>query len=233
LSAAQGSSTGTCINVSSPPVASTSSSSTSCIDKTNSQFVSPIFKQHLHYPTKITAKKSRSDTALPKAISGQVFRKYLQDKRDKKVADEAAKEQRRVERQLKKTAKENATCIPKKKAKTTSTLPLNPIENTAASIPTQSTSTTVTGRARKVPKHLLDFNQCDESLPSSTDEEDEIDENRCAKCNVPYDHRPTRWIGCDFCGRWVHRKCSGLCLANLSEKEIRKIEYQCEICDED
>jgi hypothetical protein len=91
--------------------------------KTNA-YVSEAFSGVLRFPTaksSTTAKKSMSDQ-LPKAISGVKLRTYLEDKRDKKLAEEHAKAERKRVREEEKGEKKKRPakgrkCQKKKKIK--------------------------------------------------------------------------------------------------------------------
>ena len=49
---------------------------------------------------------------------------------------------------------------------------------------------------------------------------------KCVKCNQS-EGSAAKWIGCS-CGKWYHRKC--VYLDDLTEKNIKKLQWSCEIC---
>ncbi len=48
----------------------------------------------------------------------------------------------------------------------------------------------------------------DDHQPKSKRKRTKIDESRCHVCKEPFiDGQEAKWVGCDFCPRWFHKKC--------------------------
>lgn len=67
---------------------------------------------------------------------------------------------------------------------------------------------------------------------SSSSSEEEIDENRCSKCQKRFRVGNERdWIGCEHCPRWYHKWCTDIMdVHNLSRAELADIDWICDRC---
>ena len=54
----------------------------------------------------------------------------------------------------------------------------------------------------------------------------------CAGCKKKFAGSADKAIGCEeqYCGRWFHRKCTGLNLVGKSEGQIRRMPFKCHFC---
>jgi len=178
-----------------------------------------VLQDIIRYPTIPNLKPSKSSTEeLPKAITGEVFRKYLEDKRAAKQAECDAKASRAKERADKKAKKLIDDEAKRERAK----IRLEKKVQQSAYSQRQSE----TARISHIPVHLKDF--------CTTDDNDNEDEQgvTCIKCQSPYDDKPQEWIGCDYCGAWLHRSCTDLDWDGLSESDCNKLDFKCDFCNE-
>ena len=66
----------------------------------------------------------------------------------------------------------------------------------------------------------------EDGMEDSSDDE-EVNENVCIECKAVYTD-DEQWVGCDFCTRWLHVRCSEL--YGLTEAEIDATSYKCRYC---
>ncbi|PIK37236.1 hypothetical protein BSL78_25928 [Apostichopus japonicus] len=69
-----------------------------------------------------------------------------------------------------------------------------------------------------------------------SENEEEINENECLECGEQFEEEsdPNLWMGCEHCGRWLHKTCSGIDDIILkSDDDIEHLDWQCRKCTEE
>ncbi|KAJ8039126.1 Tigger transposable element-derived protein 2 [Holothuria leucospilota] len=169
--------------------------------------ISTAFEDHLRFPkapsTSLSTKQKLNEQ-LPKAISGEKFRKYLKDKQQEREEEETRKQKNREEREAKKAAKEKEK-QEKEKEKS--------LRNTGRSA-------------------LEKENEEEEEEDTSDESDDEVNEV-CANCGRRYrgEWEDKNWIGCVNCPRWYHRRCTDISdITSMTEEEVNAIDWFCPEC---
>lgn len=168
---------------------------------------------------------------LPKAITGEKFRKILEEKRKRREQEEADKQERKRQRELRKQKKdeERKHKLEQKEAK-------KKAREEQRQLKIQKK------RQKQVEKHFLKRKRKESESSSDSDVDmsglsdgSDVDMDfdvtrKCYICEELYDDT-IFWIACNKCPRMFHRRCvKTIDLCAMSEDEIEALQFECDFC---
>ena len=68
---------------------------------------------------------------------------------------------------------------------------------------------------------------------SDSDDEFEINVNKCHKCDVRFKEDEPDVYGCDHCPRWYHKRClpaSVLAIVEAEDVDLADVDVDCDYC---
>lgn len=159
------------------------------------------FDKHLSYPEPIKHTKKVKEM-LPSAISSEAWRKYYKNKDEEKKKKTEMIRNRKIERETKR----NEMAYKKTKAGK------RPIQRDKKTLKKEANSESVTTSNSLVvtSSKSIRCTSCSEILESDAEEDEEKN------------------IGCDYCTRWYHLKCTEF--IGMAYEEAAEKDYRCDLC---
>lgn len=185
------------------------------------------FSKYLIVPKAETTQKAKPKCIkLPKAITGDAFRKILQDKKDQKEKLEREKQQRKEEREKKKLEREEEMKRKKKE----------PEEKKAKKALAKERKLKVQEFNKKNLKRKREHSDSESSngnysVNDSSEFDFDINSKKCYKCEAAYDDKePLTWIACSSCPRLFHRRCTDIDFDQMTEDDVENFLFECLFC---
>jgi hypothetical protein len=168
---------------------------------------------------------------LPKAVTGEAFRKIMLEKKALKEQNEREKQERKLERERKRKERDEEKQRKQKERE----------EKKRQREIEKAEKLKRKALAEKVNQHLAKRKRNDVSSSSDSgsdfqpnddsEYECDIDRMKCFKCGELYnDDNPLVWISCDNCPRLFHRKCTDIDFSGMDEEDIASFPFECLYC---
>jgi ATP-dependent 26S proteasome regulatory subunit len=149
---------------------------------------------------------------LPKALSGEEAIKMMQEREDRKAAEEEAKKQRKIERERKKKEREEEKEHKKREKE----------EKKKAKPKKQR-------RKRKVSSSSSEISEVVPYMDNDSDDFEESFIDVCPVCNMVRapDDDQSLWLQCQSCCKWWHVICAGYTQSEIDTDFV----FVCNHCD--